>query len=62
MGDPDPFWLRYREEIKERVREVVVAGIGKLEAAAHLRKWARTEVTASNRARFIELVEEQLLV
>ncbi|MFT4642165.1 MAG: Fic family protein [Verrucomicrobiales bacterium] len=61
MGDPDPFWLRYREEIKERVREVVVAGIGKLEAAVHLRKWARTEVTASNRARFIELVEEQLV-
>lgn len=62
IGEPEPFWLQYRSEIKEQVREVVVRKLGKREAAAHLRAWAHREVTASDRARFIEQVEEQLLV
>ncbi len=61
LGEPDPFALRYRSEIKERIRHVVVRQMDKLEAADHLRQWAGREVTASDQARFVELVEAQLL-
>ena len=62
IGEPDPFWLQYRTDIKELVREVVVRRLGKREAADHLRQWARQEVTASDRDKVIELIEEQLLL
>ncbi len=62
IGDPDPFWLQYRTDIKEQVRDVVVRQSEKLEAAHYLLNWAHQEVTASDRDKVIELTEEQLLV
>ena len=61
MSDPDPLHVRYRMEIKDRVRDVVVKRMDKLVAADALRRWALQNVTASDRAHFIELVEERLL-
>jgi hypothetical protein len=43
------------------VREVVVKRLGKLEAAEHVRRWAAKNITASDRAHFIELIERRLL-
>ncbi|MEM7386855.1 MAG: hypothetical protein AAF514_18100 [Verrucomicrobiota bacterium] len=62
IGDPDPFWVHYRSKVKEQVRHVVVRRMGKLEAAEYLRQWAKKEITASDQARFAEIVEEQLLI
>ena len=62
IGEPDAFWVQYRTEIKERVRDVVVRQLSKLEAADYLRRWAFREITASDREKFVEVVEEQLLV
>jgi hypothetical protein len=39
-----------------------VRQLGKLAAADHLRQWARQEVTASDRDKVVELIEEQLLL
>ncbi len=61
MGEPDRVDSGYRMEIKELVREVVVKRLGKLEAAEHVRRWAAKNVTASDRAHFIELIERRLL-
>ena len=61
MGDPNPIELRYRMEIKDLVRDVVVRRMDKLSAAAMIRGWAQKNVTASDRARFIESVEGRLL-
>ena len=45
----------------EGICDVVVKRLGKLDAAALLRRWAGQNITASERARFIEVVEERLL-
>lgn len=61
IGEPDPAHVRYRDEIKSRVRDVVVRGLNKPAAAHELRRWAAENITASDRAYFIELVERELL-
>ncbi len=61
IGEPDPLQVRYRLEIKEQVREVVVRRLPKRAAAAYLRDWARREVTTRDQAGLIELIEERLL-
>lgn len=61
IGEPDPMQARYRDEIKERVRETVVQRLDKPAAAEALRQWAARNVTAGDRGRFIEMVERQLL-
>lgn len=61
IGEPDPMQARYREEIKERVRETVVRLLDKPAAAHALRQWATRHVTAGDRDRFVEMVERQLL-
>lgn len=61
IGEPEPVVVRYRNEIKDFIREVVVKRLTKLEAAATLRRWAGQNITAGDRAKFIENVEERLL-
>ena len=61
MDDPDPIDLRYRFEIKDLVCDVVVRRLDKLAAAEAVRVWANKNVTASDRARFVESVEGRLL-
>ena len=61
LGEPEPILMRYRTEIADFTREVVVNRLGKLEAAALLRRWAAKNITASERARFIEVMEMRLL-
>jgi hypothetical protein len=48
-------------EIKDLVREVVVKRLGKLDAAVFAPPLGRENITASDRAHFIEVVEERLL-
>jgi fido (protein-threonine AMPylation protein) len=61
IGDPEPIAMRYRAEIKDCVRDVVVRKLTKPEAAQQLRRWAALHITASDREKFIEVVEERLL-
>jgi hypothetical protein len=61
MGDPEPIRVRYREEIKDRIRDTVTRGLSKPEAAESLRLWAGRHVTTTDRAHFIQIVEELLL-
>jgi hypothetical protein len=61
IGEPDPAHVRYRDEIKSRVRDVVVRGLDKPAAAHEIRRWATQNITASDRAFSIELVERELL-
>lgn len=61
LGEPDPVALRYRQELKDLAREVVVRRMTKLEAAEFLRRWAAKNVTADDRGQFLELIEERLL-
>ncbi|MEC5126019.1 Fic family protein [Verrucomicrobiales bacterium BCK34] len=61
LGQPDPFRLRFRSEIGEFVREVVVGKMDKGEAARWIASRAGDKVGEANRVRFIEVVEMELL-
>jgi hypothetical protein len=61
VGEPDPLHLRYRDEIKDRIRDVVVNRLDKPAAARFIQRWATSNITASDRAPLIQIIEERLL-
>lgn len=61
LGEPDPFRLRYRALIAELVAMVVRAGMGKKAATALARQRAAEQVPSPDQARFVEVVETELM-
>jgi Fic family protein len=61
LGDPDLFRLRFRQQIRQHVREVVERGLDKGNAAQYLAQSAAQEIDSGSRARFVEVVEIELL-
>ncbi|MFT5109748.1 MAG: hypothetical protein ACI9UA_005398 [Pseudoalteromonas tetraodonis] len=60
LGEPDPFRVRYRSDLKRYVREVVRGGMDKCEAAALIARAAAQEVPELDREVFVMLVEDEL--
>lgn len=61
IGDPDLFRLQHREAMQRCVAGVVRNGLGPGEAARWVAEEAGSAVDGSARARFIELVETELM-
>lgn len=61
LGEPDPFRLRYRSLVVEAVAAVVRSGLDKKAATASFRKRAAEQVPAEDQARFIEVVETEIM-
>ena len=61
VGEPDPFRLRYRDALRQIVGEVVGDRLDVESAAAHVATWVEANVEASDRARFLEMAETELL-
>lgn len=61
IGEPDPLKIRYRIEITEVVVQVVKKGMDKTAAIRFVHGWAREHISQSDQARFIEIVETNLL-
>lgn len=61
LSDPDPFRLRYREQIGALVQQVVKAKMDKRSAATWIADQAAKEIPAGDRARFVEVVETELI-
>lgn len=61
LGEPDPFRLRYRTLIIELVAAVVRAGLDKQAATALIRQRAAEQVPPGDRARFVEVVETEIM-
>lgn len=59
IGDPDPFRLKYRKEIKEIVHDIVVNRLDKINAIHAIRK-VSLKLEKEDQSRFIELVEREL--
>jgi fido (protein-threonine AMPylation protein) len=60
LGEPDPFRLRYRSEIKAMVREIVLSGKSLAEAEAPIRAYASSNLPKESWARFLTVVETEL--
>ena len=61
VGEPDPFRLRYREQLRDLIADLVRARVGRKDAAARIAAWSQKEIQSDGRRRFAELVETELL-
>ena len=61
LGEPDPFRLRYRALVAELVAAVVRAGMNKKAATALARQRAAEQVPPADQARFVEVVETEIM-
>ena len=61
LGEPDPFRLRYRSLVAELVAAVVRAGMDKKAATALARQRATEQVPPADQARFVEVVETEIM-
>jgi len=61
LGKPDPFRLRYRPLVAEIIVQIVRGGMDKKAAAAFIKERATEGVPQEDRARFIEVVETEVM-
>ncbi len=61
LGEPDPFRLRYRTLMTEVIAEVVRGGMTKKAATAFIQQQAAEQVAEEDRARFVGVVETELM-
>ncbi|MCD8536399.1 MAG: Fic family protein [Burkholderiaceae bacterium] len=61
VSAPDPLRMKYRSLIQATVAHVVTTPLSKTQAIAHIRNQAQTHVEPDDQARFIEVVETQLM-
>lgn len=61
LGEPDTFRLRYRALVAEMVAAVVRGGMDKKAATALARQRAAEQVPPADQARFIEVVETEIM-
>lgn len=59
-GEPDPFRIKYRYALQEIMNEVISQGMGQYEASLVIKAHA-LRLPAADSARFIEMVETELL-
>jgi Fic family protein len=60
LGEPDPFRLRYREQFRELIAELVRSRVARRDAAARITAWSEKEIGPGDRERFAEIVEAEL--
>ncbi|HEY7550535.1 MAG TPA: Fic family protein [Hyphomicrobiaceae bacterium] len=60
-GEPDLFRLRHRHALKQVVAEVIRKPMDQKAAAAHIAAWAAGHLSGTERARFVEIAETELM-
>ena len=61
MGEPDPFRLKYKVQLREIVRAVILGGLDRKSAYRHIAAWAQERINAEDREGFREMAEDELL-
>lgn len=60
LGEPDPFRLRYRVQLREIVAALIRSRLRRKDAATRIAAWAAKEIPPDDRQRFAEVVEAEL--
>ncbi len=60
LGEPDPFRLRYREQLREIIGDLIRSRLGRRDAAVRIGDWVIKEIDPGDRQRFAEIVETEL--
>jgi Fic family protein len=61
LGEPDLFRLRYREQLRELIAELVRTGVDRKDAATRIAAWAKKQIDPDDRQHFAEIVEAELI-
>jgi len=61
LGEPDPFRLRYREQIRELIAALVRMRVARRNAATRIAAWSKKEIDPGDRQHFAEIVEAELI-
>lgn len=61
LGEPDLFRLRYREQLREVIAELVRVRIRRTEVVAAIDEWSKRNVDPSDHDRFAAVVESELI-
>lgn len=61
LGEPDPFRLRYRNEMIEVIGEVVRGKLPRIEIPAFLNRWSAKRIPEIDRLHFVSVIETELL-
>jgi hypothetical protein len=60
LGEPDSFRLRYREQFRALIGDLVRSQVARKDAAARIAAWVQNRIDPEDRRRFIELTEAEL--
>jgi hypothetical protein len=60
IGEPDPFRLRYRDQLRVLIADLVRARVRRRDAAARIAAWSKEKIDPDESQRFIEIVEAEL--
>ena len=61
LGEPDPFRLQYRSELREVVAAVIRERMNRKQATAHIADWTGEHIDQQHRERFQQVAERELL-
>jgi hypothetical protein len=61
LGDPDPFRLKHRLNIRQIVAEVIRGPLPRRNALVHVTQWTRAHIPQEEQEQFLEVVETELL-
>ena len=61
LGEPDPFRLRYREQVRELIAALVRMRVARKDAATKIAAWAKKEIAPGDRRHLAEIVEAELI-
>jgi hypothetical protein len=60
LGEPDPFRLRYRLQLRNIVGDLIRSRLRRKDAAARIAAWTAKDIPPDDRKRFAEIVEAEL--
>lgn len=61
LGEPDPFRLKHREELREVISEIVKNKMGRTAASTYINDWVSQNISVSAQNQFIETAETEIL-
>ena len=61
LGEPDPFRLRYREQFRELIAALVRMRVDRKDVATRIAAWSKEKIDSSDRQRFADTVEAELI-
>jgi hypothetical protein len=61
LGEPDPFRLRYREQFRELIAALVRMRVARKDVATRITAWSKEKIDSSDRQRFADTVEAELI-